>query len=168
MSEKLLTPDFSVKPARAVAVKRRVYSDCKHLSIEVDEVLRTVYCRRCKVQVDPVQYLIDWSHEDRRRDLRVQEIRDFEVKAKFDAAIKRFRAYYKKAAWFISAATIVTFDQAGKHFIIAAEVRSLGQAIDEIGGEAWNDYKIHFQLREPAPNQTAQMIPFGRKAQENA
>lgn len=56
------------------------YNDCKHRSMLVDPILRTVVCGRCGVTLDPVQCIIDMARADRVLDARVATIRQHQEK----------------------------------------------------------------------------------------
>ena len=47
-------------------VRGRLNLDCAHRAIEIDEQARTLTCKDCGEQLDPVAYLIEWANGLRR------------------------------------------------------------------------------------------------------
>ena len=65
MSE-LIEVDFKprVEPnGPAMRIKSRHEQKCKHTRQTIDEELRTVGCRDCDEQLDPVQVLVHWARD---------------------------------------------------------------------------------------------------------
>jgi uncharacterized protein YunC (DUF1805 family) len=148
MTEKsnLIVPDFTKQPTkRSIAIKeRKFYRECKHLSIEVDEVIRVVTCRGCGVRVDPIQFLIDWSHEDKRIDHRLTAIAQGEVKLRFDRAIQKFRSRFKNAPWLIKLSRVGYYGNGSCDLRIVVKVTSIEEAKRAIASEDFEGFKIEF------------------------
>jgi hypothetical protein len=110
----------------------------------VDEVIRVVTCRGCGVQIDPIQFLIDWSHEDKRVDARLAAIAEGEVKLRFDRAITKFRSRFKNAPWLIKLSRIGYYGAGGLDLSIFVQVTSIDEAKRAIATENFEGFKIKF------------------------
>jgi len=69
-----------------VDIKRKSYAEqqatCKHTYVWIDREGRTLTCQDCEVEVDPIEYLYQWSINDKRLDTRLEELRERERREK--------------------------------------------------------------------------------------